>query len=573
MTIVQTNKGFEISFPFDRVKIAAVKRIKGAWFRGQDKTWVVPRHQNGAVEQLKQRFSASEATPVLTMPEMFADIPDLPELDIKIPLKRELYPYQGKGVAYSRIHRRVMIGDAPGLGKSTQAIATIVSFGSVEKMLNLGPGLIICPAIMKTKWQREWMTVAGKRTVILDDSNRNTWHNYLKAGMVDVFITNYESLKKFFVQGGWNKPVDGPFKINMIPFKECINLFKWVVVDESHKVKDPTTQRTKFTTGICKGKEWIFELTGTPFVNKPQDLISQLVIMDRLKDIVSHIPQPQDKNGKATDYSGYTRFINRYCDGGAGATNLRELNYRLNHFCYFRREKKDVLKDLPDKTRQIMLCDISTRPEYKKAEDDFVDYLKSVKGCTDKEIKKKLRGEVLVKFGILKQISAKGKMASVKEFVDNIIDCGEKMVLFCNLQHIVEELKSLFPGAVTLYGKDSTAQRDENIRRFQTDPSCRVIVCNIISAGVGIDLYAASESGFVEFPWTSADCEQCEDRLHRIGQKKNVRSTYFLGENTIDRYCYELIQRKRSIGNSISGARDDVAEEVIDELLNLFNRG
>src|SRR5437868_1394145 len=121
MTIVETTKGFEISFPFDRAKIAAVKRIKGAWFRGQDKTWVVPRHQNGAIDQLKKRFHET-GDPIINMPEVYHEIPDLPQLDIDIQLKRPMYPYQGNGVAYTRTHKRVMIGDAPGLGKSTQAI-------------------------------------------------------------------------------------------------------------------------------------------------------------------------------------------------------------------------------------------------------------------------------------------------------------------------------------------------------------------------------------------------------------------------------------------------------------------
>jgi SWI/SNF-related matrix-associated actin-dependent regulator 1 of chromatin subfamily A len=51
-----------------------------------------------------------------------------------------------------------------------------------------------------------------------------------------------------------------------------------------------------------------------------------------------------------------------------------------------------------------------------------------------------------------------------------------------------------------------------------------------------------------------------------------VQCAYFLGEDTIDRYCYELIQKKKTIAQTITGAADDVAEEIIDELLNLFNQ-
>jgi SWI/SNF-related matrix-associated actin-dependent regulator 1 of chromatin subfamily A len=129
-----------------------------------------------------------------------------------------------------------------------------------------------------------------------------------------------------------------------------------VAIDESHKCKDGTTQQAKFVMGITKGKEYVYELTGTPVVNKPKDLIPQLIILNRLTDIVSHIP---DATGR--DKSGYRRFLNRYCGGGNDATNLKELNYRLNKYCFYRREKMEVLKDLPAKLRQVVLCEISNR--------------------------------------------------------------------------------------------------------------------------------------------------------------------------------------------------------------------
>ena len=76
---------------------------------------------------------------------------------------------------------------------------------------------------------------------------------------------------------------------------------------------------------------------------------------------------------------------------------------------------------------------------------------------------------------------------------------------------------------------------------------------------------------FVELPWHPADCDQCEDRVHRIGQKDSVQATYFLGNETIDQHIYEIIEKKRLVANEVTGTTDSVQREVIDKIKNLFN--
>ena len=106
-----------------------------------------------------------------------------------------------------------------------------------------------------------------------------------EAGMAQVFITNYESLKKFFITR-IDKPEKGKLTLKHVRFSPYINLFKSIIIDESHRVKDASTQQTKFTKGICTGKEWVFALTGTPVVNKPVDLASQLSIIGQIDKFV-----------------------------------------------------------------------------------------------------------------------------------------------------------------------------------------------------------------------------------------------------------------------------------------------
>lgn len=574
MQITETHKDFEITFPFDRYKVNAVKDISGAWWNGKNKTWHIPKHKLREVNYLRQKFNVTDLLQAPVIPEQsYDDIPALPELDVELPLIRKPFAFQTNGIAYCRQNKRVIIGDQMGLGKTYQAIGAICSFGiNSNKLLEAGPGLIICPATLRLNWQNEWKEVAGHRSLILNDNIRNTWQQYYNVGMCDVFIINYESLKKFFVQPGWSKPSEGQFKVNQIPFRESINIFKWVIIDESHKCKDGTTQQSKFVMGIARGKEIVLELTGTPILNKARDLITQLHIVDRLRDVVDHIPRPVDAHGKQTDYSGYTRFINRYCGGGNESTNLKELNYRLYKYCFFRREKSEVLKDLPAKIRQVVRSEITNRNEYDHAENEFVNYLKEVKGCDDEEVRKKLRGQMMVKIGILKQISARGKLETAKEFIEEVTEGGQKIVVFVHLKEIAAAIKQMFPGAVSITGDDNAIERDRAITSFQKNPNTKIILCSLQAGGVGITLTASSEVLFIEFPWTYALCEQAEDRTHRIGQVDTVRATYLLGDQTIDEYCYDIIQKKKTIAQDITGASNDVVEEMIDNLLSLFNQ-
>jgi SWI/SNF-related matrix-associated actin-dependent regulator 1 of chromatin subfamily A len=290
-------------------------------------------------------------------------------------------------------------------------------------------------------------------------------------------------------------------------------------------------------------------------MNKPIDLYSQLVIMNQLQHFGG--------NRKS--------FSDRYCDGGRGASNLRELNYLLNKHCFFRREKKDVAKDLPDKQRQQVICEITTRREYDFAEQNFRKFLEG-SGKTATQITAKLRAEALTQINELRRISARGKIQEAKEFIDEVMDADQKLIVFCSLKAIVQELKNIYPDAVTITGADSQDTRQRNIDDFQNDPKCKLIICNLQAAGVGITLTASSRVLFLEYPWTYAALVQAEDRAHRIGAKNTVMCTYLLGKDTIDEKMFDAIIAKKDIANQITGGTDDMEMTTIDNVINLFSK-
>jgi SWI/SNF-related matrix-associated actin-dependent regulator 1 of chromatin subfamily A len=544
LDIVETSAGYEVSFAYKPFLIEGIKKIPGAGFRSRDdkKFWFVPIKSSNALLNWAKQFSGAKVSrPAIEIGE----IEPMPELSIDIPLKRNLFPYQKTGVAYALNKKRVIVGDQPGLGKTGQSIAAMV--GANAKCI-----LVICPATLRENWKREWQIWTGKEAMILSDRVKQTWPQYFKVGMVNVFICNYESLKKYFVES-INKPEDKPLRLNHIKFKETINLFDAVIIDEVHRCKDGKTQQSKFVMGITKGKEYVLALTGTPVVNKPMDLVPQLHIIGQLEN-----------------FGGYRGFVDRYCQGSSQASNLQELNYLMHKHCFYRREKTEVLKDLPDKMRNIVRVDIATRLEYNKAEQHLRDYLKENLKKTDGEISTALRGETMVLIGILKKISARGKVADVLEHIQEVVEAGEKIVVFAWHKEMVNELKKAIPKAVTVVGDDTMDARQKAVDDFQNDPKTQVILCNIKSGGVGITLTASSRVAFIELPWHPADCEQCEDRCHRISQKDSVQCTYFLGHNTIDEYIYNIIEKKRQIVNQVTGAEDNIETNVVDEFINLF---
>ena len=192
-------------------------------------------------------------------------------MELKHKLKVAPYPYQVEGIISGLRFRRLLIGDEPGLGKTLQSI------GIVDTAMAY-PALVICPSSLKINWQREFEKFSDAKALILDNTNRANWPYLLQMKMYSVVIVNYESLQKYFV---WDIKGEGLADIVFCPH---IKMFKSVIIDERHRVKDASAQQTKFTKGLCIGKEWVILLSGTPVVNRPEDLVTQLSIMDRLRE-------------------------------------------------------------------------------------------------------------------------------------------------------------------------------------------------------------------------------------------------------------------------------------------------
>jgi SWI/SNF-related matrix-associated actin-dependent regulator 1 of chromatin subfamily A len=316
-TVQQVGNVFRIECKPIPALIAAIKELPGREFKWADKSWTVPIAHVDEVKRLAKKHYLDFGYKHVEESNKVFVIDPLPELTIDIPIKRPLFPFQGQGVAYCMDRKRLIIGDDMGLGKTTQSIVAIAGLNHIG--IETLPLLIICPSSVKINWQREVIINTNLKPVILADSIKSTFMEYFRVGMANVFIVNYESLKKYFVDHIDDPGFDTetgrkkPLRINHIHFKaKYVDFFKAVIVDESHRVKNLKAMTTKFTKGVCVGKEVIFCLSGTPVINKHKDLISQLGIINRLND-----------------FGGYKTFERVYCAGPKECSNGAQLNYLL----------------------------------------------------------------------------------------------------------------------------------------------------------------------------------------------------------------------------------------------------
>ena len=156
----------------------------------------------------------------------------------------------------------------------------------------------------------------------------------------------------------------------------------------------------------------------------------------------------------------------------------------------------------------------------------------------------------MVRIGILKDITARGKLKEVIDFVKDFRENGKKIILFCNLHEIVDRLMIAFPSAVCVTGRQNMQEKQASVDAFQKNPKTDVIICSIKAASAGITLTAASDVAFIELPWTYADCDQAESRAHRIGQDKQVIAYRFITQGSIEEKILQLQDEKRKLAET-----------------------
>ncbi len=461
--------------------------------------------------------------------------------EIEVPAGLKLRPYQEAGIAYMVRARRCLNADEMGLGKTVQTLLALREAGAL-------PAVIVCPASLKYNWRNEARTwLPGVRVDVLESKDGSGDERGASDHRTGLVIVNYDILAE------------------RVEEVRALGV-KAVVFDEAHVLKNWKTKRHAAAKALVRGMDVRFALTGTPLDYRPASVRSLLCLL-----------------GRIDEFGGFEHFAQRYCgakevkDGKgntwtdvSGATNLPELQSKLRAFCMVRRLKKDVLAELPDKQRVRVMMRLSgpEAAEYRRAEKDIVSWVRSQAGGaggTDADAMKlafdRARAAAtkaqnapeLVKMNALRQITSRGKLAGVVEWVESLMETGQSLVLFGWHREVVDGLAAKFE-VVPLTGDTPARERQRLVDDFQRGKT-KLFVSNIKAGGVGLTLTKASNVAFVEQSWSSAVMDQAEDRCHRIGQLAGVTCWYFVASDTIDEQMWEVLGEKREISRAGVGDR------------------
>ena len=455
--------------------------------------------------------------------------------ELKLPLK--LFPYQEVGVAFIELSKcKALIGDDMGLGKTAQSLAWLALHK--EKR----PVIVICPASIKVNWSREinkWIPNSSIQSI---DSGKDV----IEPGK-EFYIVNYDLLRKH-EQG-------------LLDIGASV-----VILDEATYVKERKSQRTKATLKIAKNSPHVLALSGTPILNKPIEFFNILNL------IAPKVFKSQWQFGH--QFCGMEHNV--YGFSYSGATNTELLNFLLKSIM-IRRDKREVLKDLPPKRREFKYIGIPNKiiRMHEAAEMDLSNAVRDyrIRGLSSEERSEK-RMLAITALNYLRQVVGMAKAEQTLEIVRPTLEAGEKIVIFGHHKAVLDKLEEDLTKAgfknVRIDGQVTGNKRQKLIDEFQNAPDCKVMVASILAMGMGVNLVSASSVFIVERQWTPAVEEQGEDRLWRIGQEKEVTVWYLVTADTVDDKMNHLIERKRKMVKQIIDGESHSEESLVSELLDTY---
>ena len=468
------------------------------------------------------------------------------------------YPYQEEGIKFGINHNKWLLLDAPGLGKTLQMILLAQELkqrGEIEHCL------IICGInTLKYNWKKEIETHSNLSCRILGQKY-NKKGNLVIGSIADRIKDLQSQIEEFFVVTNVETLRDNNIIKEITKGK---NKFDMIVADELHKMKSPTSQQGKNFLKL-KSKYQV-GLTGTLLLNSPLDAYVPLRWID-------------------VDNSTYTNFKYYYCIFSgmfnnilSGYKNIDVLKDQLEDVSL--RRTKDIL-DLPPKN--VIHEYVEMLPQQQSFYENIVN------GVIDEVDKVRLDTSTLLSMVTrLRQatvdpsiLSSNENITSAKisraiDLAKEILGTGEKILIFSEykkpLDILMNELKEYNPLLCTGDVKDSIIS--ENVNKFQTEETNRVMCATISKMGTGITLTKASYAIFIDSSWTAAVNRQAEDRIYRIGSKSPVFIYYLWTKDTIDERVKEIVTDKEAISDFI--VDDKISDTSLESLkkyildLNMF---
>ena len=535
--IDKINKTVNLLFDFDHDIVNRIKACDfNTRFNPEYKEWIIPINSYSKSKALqviadfnfKQVEQVIEEDVVVSYEQTEVDYSYLRGLCDSRGFTYEPRDYQIEALGYALDKGNIINGDDVGLGKTFESIM-------YAETTNSFPCLVVVPASVKYNWKEKWEEIVGtKRTVSVIESspkksNPNNWD-------AEVVIINYDIIGKKQGKGA------------TVKFAELVKVdWSMIIFDEAHFLKEKSSQRAMAAKKITKGDMKIQMLTGTAVMSRPVELWNLLVLAKREKQIAKD----------------WMQFITRYCGGYRGkfgwvtdgATNTIELNRKLREVCYIRREKRDVLSELPEVTKQVIQMPITNKTKIKRALNDLIDYIRETKGTESAD--KAQEAEHLVALQVLRKLAIEGKMKAIEGYLrDWKISENGKLLIFGihreGLEYLSEKYKSkLIAGGV------SSINKQKIVKDWITNDDM-FLFANMQSAGTGVDglQKVCSNMLILELPWRPSDLQQTIGRLDRSGQKNSPTITFMLSDETIDSEMWDMLSAKEQVTEAVNKGVD-----------------
>lgn len=536
---------FTVTFDYDKRLVDTIKQVPNAIWHQKQSVWEMPLTSLSSAVTLLTNYDDVEV-------KLLYD--DVYDGDVIYKLhedsyKATLFKHQKEGIQYGLNHDRWLLLDAPGLGKTLQMIYLAEELKRKE---NIEHCFIICGInTLKHNWKNEinkfsnyGCKILGERTNKKGKTKIGSVKDRLEdlKNKIDEFfvITNIETLR--------NEDI-----IKEINKKSSKNKFDMIIVDEVHTCKSPTSQQGK---NLLKLKsKYMVGLTGTLLLNSPLDAYVPLKWI-------------------GVENSTYTNYKYYYCVYSGPFNNILN-GYKNTDVLkdtlaqYSLRRTKDLL-DLPEKT--------IIHEELEMEDEQATFYSNIVEGLVSEVDKVSINTSTLLSMVTrLRQATACPSILTTKnissikidravDLIKQIITNGDKVVVFSvfkpTLSEISDKIRELNPLVCT--GDMKESEISDNIYKFQNDDNYKVMCATTAKMGTGITLNRASYAIFIDCPWTSAQCTQCEDRIHRIGSKNSVFIYYLWAKDTIDERVKSIVEAKEAISDYIID--DEVSQNQVNEL-------
>lgn len=521
---------------------------------------------------------------------------------------RKIKNHQKEAVQFLISRKKCILADDMGMGKSTS-----LTVASIEG--NFDAILIICPASLKSNWFNELTNYVSEKDISIiggvNEMKKNEIEKYLGYGEGKSGKNLNELKEEAKERGKWtdNRYViinfdilDDVYKVSRAKTKEGIekamenspmlkfllNKKSLIIIDEAHKLSNNTSDRYKIIKDLINksNPHSIYLSTGTPITNDPANYFNLLSLLNDPLTIdrefyymryCDAFKMPINEQQKQKKQQLTQEFLNSHNKNTwydltveekkslndiinkrviqkiipKGGKNLEELKMQTAHV-YLRRTKDDI-GDLPPKYIHERVFELNKEQmaEYKKLWDEYE--AAKLEEDSSKELNKEL-----IEGGIYRKYLSNQMVPNTIKLAEKCLAKGEKIVIACCYDDELYTLRDYFKDKCVIYnGKMSLKEKDEAIKKFNSDPNVMIFIGNIIAAGVGITLTSSRVVIFNNFSYVPGDNSQFQDRVHRIGQTRDVHIFYQFFKDTQYEKMWNTVLSKSLIINQVIKKEDE----------------